>query len=316
MHSSSLTGTALTRIFPVSIARRLCDRPAACAVRLAVAAGAMLACQVTYLPGGTAIAQGRLDAQYVATLAGVPIGKGSWVIEVGEDQFSAAASGMTTGLLRVFANGDGNGAARGTVRGDNLTPSLFVSTINNDKRVEELKIVLNGGNVKDLVVVPPTVPRPDRVPLTDAHRRGVVDPLSAALVRVPGSGDLVAPEACRRTIPVFDGRMRFDLQLSFNRFEKVQVKGYEGPVAVCGVRFVPVAGYVPERPAIRYLAAQKDMEIWLAPVAGTRIVVPYKISLPTPLGRGILEATQFVATAGPRPGAVPARSTAAAAHRD
>jgi hypothetical protein len=261
------------------------------------------------LPGGGAHAQGKLDAHYVVTLAGVPIGKGGWVIDVGDDQFVAAATGMTTGLLRVFATGDGKGVSRGTIRGDNLTPTLFVSTINNDKRVEELKIVTSAGTIKELMVEPPTTPHPDRIPLTDAHRRGVVDPLSASLIRVPGNGDPVAPEACRRILPVFDGRMRFDLQLSFKRLEKVQVKGYQGPVAVCGVQFVPVAGYVPERPAIKYLAAQQDMEIWLAPIAGTRLVVPYKISLPTPLGRGVLEATQFVATA-------PAHSgpTTAAAH--
>jgi uncharacterized protein DUF3108 len=250
---------------------------------------------------GSAGAQGKLDAHYVATLAGVPIGKGTWVIEIGDDQFTAAVSGMTTGLLRVFATGDGSGVSRGTVRSDNLGPTLFVSTIHNDKRVEELKIVMSAGVVKDLAVDPPTMPHPDRVPLTDGHRRGVVDPLSAALIRVPGSGDPVTPEACRRTLPVFDGRMRFDLQLSFNRIEKVEAHpGYHGPVVVCSVRFVPVAGHVPERPAIKYLAAQQDMEMWLAPIAGTRIVVPYRISIPTPLGRGILEATQFIATATPR----------------
>jgi hypothetical protein len=266
----------------------------------ALLTGAMAA--AACLPGGGANAQGKLDAQYVATLAGVPIGKGGWVIEVGDDQFAAVANGMTTGLLRVFATGDGRGASRGTIRGDNVTPTLFVSTINNDKRIEELKIVMSAGNIKELMVEPPTTPHPDRIPLTDAHRRGIVDPLSASLIRVPGNGDPVAPEACRRTLPVFDGRMRFDLQLSFKRIERVQVKGYQGLVVVCGVQFVPVAGYVPDRPAIKYLAAQQDMEMWLAPITGTRLVVPYKISLPTPLGRGVLEATQFVATATPRSG--------------
>jgi hypothetical protein len=252
------------------------------------------------LLAGHASAQGKLDARYVATLAGVPIGKGAWVIEIGDDQFTAAASGMTTGLLRVFATGDGNGASRGAVRGDNLIPTIFVSTVNNDKRVEELRIVLNAGTVKDLVIDPPTTPNPDRIPLTEAHRRGVIDPMSAALIRVSGNGDPVSPEACRRTIPVFDGRMRFDLQLSFKRIEKVQAhKGYQGPVVVCGVQFVPLAGYVPERAAIKYLMAQQDMEIWLAPIAGTRVVVPYRISLQTPLGRGVLEATQFITAASP-----------------
>jgi hypothetical protein len=261
------------------------------------------------LIGTSAGAQGKLDARYSASLAGVQIGKGAWVVEIGDDQFTAAASGMTTGLLRVFATGQGSGASRGTVRGDNLLPTTFVSNVNNDKRVEELRIVLSSGTVKDLSVDPPTIPNPERVPLTDAHRRGVVDPMSAGLMRVAGSADPVSPEACRRTIPVFDGRMRFDLQLSFKRIERVQAqKGYQGPVAVCGVQFVPLAGHVPDRPAIKYLMAQRDMEMWLAPIPGTRIVVPYRISLQTPLGQGVLEATQFIAAAAPRP----APATAAA----
>jgi len=202
----------------------------------------------------------------------------------------------------VFATGQGSGASRGAVRGGNPVPAAFVSTINNDKRVEEMRIVLSAGAVKDLIVDPPTVPNPDRIPLTDAHRHGVVDPMSAGLIRVSGNGDPVSPEACRRTLPVFDGRMRFDLQLSFKRIEKIQAqKGYQGPVAVCGVQFVPLAGHVPERAAIKYLVAQRDMEIWLAPIAGTRIVVPYRISLQTPLGQGVLEATQFITTSTSRP---------------
>ena len=253
------------------------------------------------LLASSASAQGKLDARYVVTLAGVPIGKGAWVIDIGDDQFTAAASGMTTGLLRVFATGQGNAASRGAVRSDILAPTIFVSTVNNDKRVEELRIVLSAGTVNELVVDPPTTPNPERIPVTDAHRRGVIDPMSAALMRVAGSGDPVSPEACRRTVPVFDGRMRFDLQLSFKRIEKVHAqKGYQGPVVVCGVQFVPLAGYVPERPAIKYLMAEQDMEIWLAPIPGTRVVVPYRISLQTPLGQGILEATQFVAAASPR----------------
>jgi Protein of unknown function (DUF3108) len=259
-------------------------------------AGLVMAC----LAGGEAGAQGKLDARYTASLAGVAIGKGAWVVEIGDDQFTAAASGMTTGLLRVFATGQGSGASRGLVRGDNLIPTTYASSVNNDKRVEELRIVLSAGNVKDLMVEPPTVPNPARIPLTDAHRRGVTDPMSAGLMRVAGSGDPVSPEACRRTIPVFDGRMRFDLHLSFKRLDKVQAeKGYQGPVAVCAVQFVPVAGYVPDRAAIKYLMAQREMEMWLAPIAGTRIVVPYRLSLQTPLGQGVLEATQFITAANP-----------------
>ena len=38
-----------------------------------------------------ASAQGRLDAQYEASLSGIPVGRGSWTIEIGDETFSAAA---------------------------------------------------------------------------------------------------------------------------------------------------------------------------------------------------------------------------------
>jgi len=68
---------------------------------------------------------------------------------------------------------------------------------------------------------------------------------------------------------------------------------------VCAIYFVPIAGYIPGRKAINYLIAQRDMEVWLVPIAGTRFVVPYRLAIPTPLGLGVLEATQFVAIPQP-----------------
>ena len=76
--------------------------------------------------------------------------------------------------------------------------------------------------------------------------------------------------------------MRFDLKSEFKRIETVKAeKGYQGPVVVCAVYFTPIAGYNPERYAIRYLAALRDAEVWFAPIYGTRVLVPYRFSLPT-----------------------------------
>jgi hypothetical protein len=69
---------------------------------------------------------------------------------------------------------------------------------------------------------------------------------------------------------------------------------------VCTAYFVPVAGHVPDRPVIKYLVKLRDAEVWLAPIAGTRLMVPYRVSIPTPFGTGILEATQFVSEPYPQ----------------
>jgi hypothetical protein len=73
---------------------------------------------------------------------------------------------------------------------------------------------------------------------------------------------------------------------------------------VCATYFLPVAGYVPSRAAIKYLAEQKDMEVWLAPISGTRVLVPYRVQGPTPIGQAVLEASEFIAVP------VPARASA------
>jgi hypothetical protein len=94
--------------------------------------------------------------------------------------------------------------------------------------------------------------------------------------------------------------MRYDLKLDFKRMETVKAEhGYEGPVVVCAIYFTPVAGYIPDRPVIKYLTGQRNMEIAFAPILGTRILVPFRMKIPTPLGSAMLEATQFVTTPTP-----------------
>ena len=51
-------------------------------------------------------AQGRLEARYTATLAGIPIGKGAWTVEIREHQYSAVADGRVTGLMRAITRKD------------------------------------------------------------------------------------------------------------------------------------------------------------------------------------------------------------------
>ncbi len=268
---------------------------------------AALAVTIADAHQGLGLAQGKLDARYSVTLGGLPVGRGAWVIDITDDHFSASASGATAGLMRVFASGQGQSAARGTVSGGQLVPSTYASSIVTDQKVDEVRMIISSGTVKEFVADPPTVPSPDRVPVTDAHRRGVSDPMTASLMRVPGSGDTFVPQACPRKLAVFDGRMRYDLQLAFKRLDQVKSeKGYQGRVVVCAVYFAPIAGHIPDRAAIKYLAELRDIELWLAPIAGTRVMVPYRVSVPTPIGVGVMQATQFVSV--PQPGRATAKA--------
>ncbi|MGA3137412.1 MAG: DUF3108 domain-containing protein [Xanthobacteraceae bacterium] len=248
----------------------------------------------------TAAAQGRLEADYTATLMGIPIGRGNWIIDISEDEVTAAANGATAGLLRFFASGTGVGAARGTIAAGHLVPLNYFATVTAKDRIDDVRIAFTGGNVKDFTVEPPVGPNPDRIAVTDTDRRNVVDPMISTMNYVAGSGDPLSPLACNRKVSVFDGRLRYDLTSEFKRTETVKAsKGYQGPVMVCAVYFTPVSGYLPNSTTMKYLASIRDAEAWMAPIAGTRVLVPFRFSLPTPVGVGTLEATQFVTVAKP-----------------
>ena len=261
------------------------------AIAAAVCVVALLAADAQH----GAAAQTRLDAEYTATVAGIPIGHGNWVIEIAADQYTASATGSTTGLLRVFASARGAGAAHGAFTGDHAMPTSYTATIDFDRKIDDVRIVLSGGNVKEYLAEPPLIPHPERIPVSEADRRGVVDPMSSTLNHVPGTGDPVSPQACGRKVAVFDGRVRYDLLSEFKRIEMVKAeRGYQGPAVVCAVYFAPISGYIPSRPVIKYLAELRQAEVWFAPIAGTRVLVPFRFSLPTPIGMGVLQATQFV----------------------
>jgi hypothetical protein len=255
---------------------------------------------VVLFDGSAAFAQGKLEAQYEATLAGIPVGRGAWNIDISEDQYSASAVGGTAGLLKTFASGSGAGASQGRIVNGALVATGYTASTTTSKKTEAIHMVLNNGTIKEYAIEPEPPVDPDRIPVTEAHKKGVFDPMTGSMLRVPGTADPLSPEACRASAAIFDGRMRYDLKLDFKRMETVKSeKGYQGPVVVCAIYFSPIAGYIPDRPVIKYLTAARNIEIAFAPVLGTRILVPYRMVIPTPLGIAMLEATQFITTATP-----------------
>ncbi len=245
-------------------------------------------------------AQARVDAQYEATLAGIPVGRGSWTIEIGDEVYAASAFGGTSGLLKAISNGSGTGAAQGRVVNGALIATNYSASTTTSKKTEAIHITLANGTVKESGIDPTPPVDPDRIPITDAHKKNVFDPMTASLLRVPGNGDPLSPEACRSGAAVFDGRMRYDLSLDFKRMETVKAeKGYYGQAVVCAIYFKPIAGYIPDRPVIKYLQSARNIEIAFVPIPGTRYLVPFRMVVPTPLGTAMLEATQFIAQANP-----------------
>ena len=251
-------------------------------------------------------AQVRLKARYTISMTGVPIGQINWFVDIDDKRYTTSANGKASGVLSVLVNGEGSVATRGNVADGDLAPSHYTSNITDDEGKSELRMTFDNGVVTELAgQLPP--PKPDRVPISDADRRGVTDPLSAMLIPGKLGGDPLARANCDHELAIFDGLRRYNLALSFKRIDKVKLDhGNSWPILVCGVVLKPIAGYRPDSMLVKYVAGRRNMELWLGAVAGTPVIAPIRVLMPTLIGTLEIQATQFEAGVAPARAVTPA----------
>lgn len=241
-----------------------------------------------------AVAGNKANGRYDVSLAGIEVGKAALVVDVEPAGYTAAASGRVSGIAQIVTEGTGTAAGRGTLVRARPQPSSFSVTATGDGKTGEVQFAVDKtGLVKDIVVTPPPKLRADRVPLTDDHRKGILDPMSAMVMPVNGSGPLLGPDACARTLPIFDGLARYDLTFAFERVESVKAKGFEGEAVVCRVAYKAIAGHRAGRKDVVYMEKNRDIFVWLVPIPSSRVLVPFRIQVATKLGTLLISARVF-----------------------
>ncbi len=237
-----------------------------------------------------------VEAQYAISLAGLSIGKASLSIVQEGNAYTLNASAALTGIVGAVAKGRGAATARGSVGSGGVLTNGFSLSASNGKEQRTIQIAAASGSVRNVVIDPPFVDKGDegvRIPLRDSHKIGIIDPVSA-LIMPSRAADPFDKSNCERRIPVFDGSQRFDVVLSYVGIRQVKSeRGYSGPVLVCSARYVPVAGHRPDRRVTKFMAENRSMDAWLAPVNGGKLLVPYRISVKTMIGTTVIEAEVF-----------------------
>ena len=144
--------------------------------------------------------------------------------------------------------------------------------------------------MSDVLTSPKKRPNSKNIPVTKEQLRGVLDPMTGAFLRRRrnlSEGDLMV---CNETIPVFDGKLRFNLVLEPKQQTRLEHKtpdNYSGLAAVCGVKFIPISGFRPDDRGVKYMTSHSDaIEVWIVPLPSTDFYLPYRISLPTAFGTG------------------------------
>ncbi len=234
-----------------------------------------------------------LRATYAISLLGLPIGTGFVKAEITPKSYSVEGRAKLNALASLVSNSRGASDGHGAILGRHISPATFATTAASAHSTRTIRMALKDNAVVAVDISPPFAEHPDRVPLSPADMRGVIDPVGAFVFPAPAVGPAVSPAACERTLPIFDGYTRFDLKLSYAGEKRVKTKGYNGPVAMCNVRYAPIAGHRRDRAATKYMEENRDVQIWLAPVEGTGALVPFLISIKTMVGVLAIEATDF-----------------------
>lgn len=254
-----------------------------CLAGTVVAAVAPLLAAVTSAAAGTTV-----EATYAATLAGFPVGAGDLTFSATEaGDWRADVAAQVKGLAQIVANRQATASASGHAAAKMLVSKDYDLRIDGGAEPNHVDMSFAGPNVKSVEATELHYPGWDRrVPLLAEHKKGVIDPLGAFVLPLAAGQDPMDKANCDRTARVFDGRVRYDLRMTYGTRMEVQGKGngYAGPALVCAVAYRPIAGFRPLSPEEEKFERNLEFSIWFVPAGGARMMIPYKVVVGTPFG--------------------------------
>jgi hypothetical protein len=220
-------------------------------------------------------------ATYEVNFNGFNVGTFELQAQTEEQSYTLTGHAQLTLLLGAFT-WIGETHTFGLLDNQVPKPAAFAFEFKANSKTGSTRMDFDRGAVVDVRNLPSSPPKPDTVPLRDQHLRGVLDPLSAIMVIAQYDN----PDPCDRHLPIFDGKERFDLDLSYKgqvTVSEQQPSGQPAIAHVCRVKYKPIAGHRVDAEN-SYLATTDAIELSLRPVPSANILVPYQITIPTMLG--------------------------------
>lgn len=203
------------------------------------------------------------------------------------NSYSAVSRLKTAGVVNSFYEAVIDATSVGTVAGTGLQPQKYDSNTENEKQSQKVGLIYSASGIQ-LFSDPPY--NTARFPVTEEQKRGTLDPLSGLVLALSGVSHS-ATKPCGETVRVFDGRRRYDIELTFEGNDKVKTDGgYKGPAVRCTVVYKQLAGF---KPNLNKGKAIPPITAWFAPMESTsggpvkKFMVPIKIQTETPYGTAL-----------------------------
>jgi Protein of unknown function (DUF3108) len=234
-----------------------------------------------------------VNARYKLQYNGINMGTLDFASTTGAQGYQLKTSAHVK-LLFGAIRWDGDTTVTGAIAQAAPLPASYVFDWKKNKKGGAIKLAFAGGNATSVSVEPPSSPSDDTVPLTEEHKKKVLDPLSAVMALTRADG----PAPCDRKVSVFDGKHRFDVAMSFKRQTQIAPKKPGGASTigyVCRLSYAPIAGHKANADTKAYVANQ-DVEVVLQRVSPGNALIPHTLTIPTKWGTGSMVADKIEVT--------------------
>ena len=117
---------------------------------------------------------------------------------------------------------------------------------------------------------------------------GTLDPLTASF---KAAREIDRTRGCAQTLPIFDGRRRYDLVFHDGVATSIESQTYRGPALRCRMDVVRIAGFS-HKPFFPPPEKTPEVFVWLAQVREDVPLIPVRITIDSPLADTRIHLTQ------------------------
>jgi hypothetical protein len=238
----------------------------------------------------------RVTATYEVKFNGINVGTFDFASAADGQSYTLNGSGKFSALLGALT-WTGQTQSTGKIVAEAPKPQSFAFDFKANSKVGSTRMGFTGDTVTAVQHQPPPKEKPGIIPVQEQHLKGVLDPMSAILAL----SRTASANPCGRRLPIYDGKQRFDLLLTYRGQTQVAERapsGQPGVAYVCRVKYMPIAGHKADQET-RFMATNDQIEVALRPIPSANIFVPYQISIPTIAGSAVLIAKRIeIVTAG------------------
>lgn len=237
----------------------------------------------------------RWQLDYRVHVGGVAVLDARAELTLTEGRYSVQVNAATDGFLGRLFPWETQSLSVGTVRPDGVAPIRHTQSgvLRGSPRTVTLDYAADG-SVRTQVSPPPE--EEDRDPVPQDLTRQTRDPLSGVLEMLLAG---LHGEGCQRTVPIYDGRRRYDMIFMDRGMTMVGTSRhsvFSGAARQCRVSHKPIAGYerTPRQAFWQRGGGREErppVDLWIAPVEGAGPPLPVRLETDSGFGGVVVHLT-------------------------